>query len=238
LASFLVGTSLAVDAGSLTSELTLDEQKEIGTVLVSHGHYDHIRAVPTFAFGNMGRTIRVVSAPETLEILSSHLMDGIIYPKFASEDSFLKRPVVELISIRPHESLVLEGYKVTAKPVQHPRGAIGFAISGDGGEIFYTGDTGPGLAGIWSEVNPQLLIIETTMPNRFEDIARNAEHLCPRTLMAELIQFQRVKGYLPRVAVVHMSPRLESEIRQEIGLVEQQIGTTIRCVTEGDILTL
>jgi len=49
LVSFIINDVLTVDAGSLVSELTFTEQKQIKTILLSHGHYDHIRAVPAFA---------------------------------------------------------------------------------------------------------------------------------------------------------------------------------------------
>jgi L-ascorbate metabolism protein UlaG (beta-lactamase superfamily) len=44
LVSFLIDDVLAVDAGSLVSELTFPEQRRIKAILLSHGHYDHIKA--------------------------------------------------------------------------------------------------------------------------------------------------------------------------------------------------
>ena len=46
LVSLLIDDILAVDAGSLVSELAFIEQEKIRAILLSHGHYDHIRAVP------------------------------------------------------------------------------------------------------------------------------------------------------------------------------------------------
>src|SRR4030042_6003439 len=89
LVSFLIDDVLAVDAGSLVSELTFSEQRKIKAILLSHGHYDHIKAVPTFAFNNSDRTTKVFATPKTIGILSSHLIDGVVYPEFTSETSFL-----------------------------------------------------------------------------------------------------------------------------------------------------
>ena len=59
LISFVIDDVLAVDAGSLASELTFSEQEKIKAILLSHGHYDHIRGVPSFAFNNPDHTTRV-----------------------------------------------------------------------------------------------------------------------------------------------------------------------------------
>jgi ribonuclease BN (tRNA processing enzyme) len=52
LSSLLIDDILAVDTGSLTSELSFSEQEKIKAIIISHGHYDHIRDIPTFAFNN------------------------------------------------------------------------------------------------------------------------------------------------------------------------------------------
>jgi len=44
--SLLVDEELAIDAGSLASGLTFEEQARLSAVLLSHGHYDHVRDVP------------------------------------------------------------------------------------------------------------------------------------------------------------------------------------------------
>ncbi|UCD22371.1 MAG: MBL fold metallo-hydrolase, partial [Chloroflexota bacterium] len=61
LVSFLIDNVLAIDAGSLVSELTFSEQEKIKAILLSHAHYDHIRAVPAFAFNNYDRTTRIIA---------------------------------------------------------------------------------------------------------------------------------------------------------------------------------
>ena len=43
---FLVNDELMVDAGTLASGLTLDEQKRVKHILLSHLHLDHIKGIP------------------------------------------------------------------------------------------------------------------------------------------------------------------------------------------------
>jgi Cft2 family RNA processing exonuclease len=239
LVSILVDDVLAVDAGSLVSELSFKEQEKIRAILLSHGHYDHIRAVPAFAFNNSQHTTRVFATQQTLEILTSHLVDGLIYPNFTEKTSFLEKPALELCCLEALSPQDIEGYTVTAVPLNHPIGTVGFKItSPEQKSLLYATDTGPGLHQVWENTSPQLLVIDTTYPDRLEKVAWDAGHLCPKLLLKELVDFRNAKGYLPRVALIHLSPKLEAEIRDEVQGVSAELGIAIEIATEGDTITI
>ena len=80
LTSFLIDGFLAVDAGSLTSGLTLEEQESVEAILVTHHHFDHCRDLLTFGLNTRGSTTDVYACPEVLESLSANLVNGAIYP--------------------------------------------------------------------------------------------------------------------------------------------------------------
>jgi len=50
--SFLLDGRVGLDAGAVTSMLTLEEQKKIDACLVSHAHLDHIKDLATLAEAN------------------------------------------------------------------------------------------------------------------------------------------------------------------------------------------
>ena len=210
-------------------------------ILLSHqGHYD-----PTSGRSRLLPSItpephyQVVATAKTLEILSSHLIDGIVYREFTSKDSFLGKATIKLVPLEPLKRKDIEGYQVIAVPVPHPLDGVGFEItSRDGKALFYTGDTGPGLSSIWSNISPQLIIAEVTWPNRLAGMAREAAHLCPDMFREELLEFRRTKGYLPKVVVIHMSPQHETEMKREIREVAELLGISIDIPREGDELVL
>ena len=201
LASFVIDNVLAVDAGSLASELTFSEQEKIKAILLSHGHYDHIRGIPAFAFNNPNHTTKVYATSQTFKILSSHLVDGVIYPKFTKKiPFFLKKPSLKFVAKEPFNPVNIEGYKVLAFPMNHTINTVGFEItSKEGKKLFYTGDTGSGLSALWEHISPDLIIVDVTFPDRLENRAINSGHLCPKLLKKELMEFHRVKEYFPKI---------------------------------------
>ncbi len=240
LISILIDDVLAIDAGSLASELSFSEQEKIKAILLTHGHYDHIRGVPSFAFNNRNRTTKVFATSETLKILSTHLVDGIIYPRFTKKiPFFLEKPSLKYVALETFNPIIVEDYKVLPLPVNHTIRTVGFEItSKDGKKIFYTGDTGPGLSALWENITPNLLIVEVTFPDKLEDRAKNSAHLCPKMLKKELIEFHRVKEYYPQVILIHLSPKYEKEIKKEVDVIAKELKISISIASEGDEVTI
>jgi len=237
LVSFLIDDVLAVEAGSLTSELTFSEQHRISCILLSHGHYDHIRALPSLAFNNSHRNIKVMAIPETLEVLSASLLNGAVYPNFADSGSYLRKSVLELCPLEFLKPIEVEGYRILPVPVRHAMPAAGFEIaSKDGRRLFYTGDTGPDLSDAWKKIQPHHLIAEMTFPNRLAQTATDTGHLCPKSLAVELAAFKRIKGYLPDCTLIHFTPQFEEEIRAEVGEAAKEHHLSIAFASEGCVI--
>lgn len=240
LVSVLIDEVLAVDAGNIASELTFAEQRKIKAILLSHGHYDHIRGIPAFAFNNIDHTTFIYGPSPTLKMLSTHLVDGVIYPEFTKRiPFFIEEPSLEFVTLDPFVEAEINGYNVRSLPVNHTIYAVGYEIINKHGKsLFYSGDTGPGLSALWGHISPDLLLIETTFPNRFESRAINSKHLCPKMLHKELKDFLRQNGTLPKIILMHLSPECEQEITKEVAAISKELKHPIEIAYEGMTVTV
>ena len=232
--SLLIDDTLAIDAGGLTSSLSFEAQQKLEAILLTHQHYDHVRDVPAIAMSLYlrGNTINIYSTQPVYDVLASHLLDGKLYPKFLEQRGY--EATVKFTIIEPYKLEHISGYSILAVPVNHSVPSVGYQItSPDGKIVFYTGDTGPGLSSCWQHVSPQLLMAEVTAPNKYEEFARQSGHLTPTLLAQELVSFRELKGYLPQVIAVHMSPDLEEEIAGEIAAVAKNLDNPIILGYEG-----
>ncbi len=239
LLSLLIDDILVLDAGGLTSSLSFPAQQKLKAILLTHQHYDHIRDVPAIAmnFYLSGATINIYSTLPVYDALTAHLLDGKLYPNFLERPQ--GNPTIKFTVIEPHQTEKVEGYSILAVPVNHPVPAVGYQVtSPDGKVVFYTGDTGPGLADCWEYLSPQLLISEVSYPNRLEEFAVKVGHLTPTLLKQELASFRELKGYLPPVVVVHMTSEYEEEIKADIAVVAKDLNSPIAVGYEGMELQL
>jgi ribonuclease BN (tRNA processing enzyme) len=230
----LIDNTLAIDAGGLTSNLSISEQKKLEAVLLTHQHYDHIRDIPGLALNLSlrGASIKIYTTASVRDVIETHLLNGKVYPRFQTLPD--TKPAVSLHAIKPYEPYLVDGHGILAIPVKHTDTTVGYQVSDNQGKaVFYTADTGPGLSDCWKHISPQLLIVDVTLPNAYEAFARETGHLTPNLLKQELVAFRECKAYLPRVIAVHMDAVLEKKIREEIATVAGALNISITVAREG-----
>jgi ribonuclease BN (tRNA processing enzyme) len=232
--SFLIDDILAVDAGALTSRLSFEEQQKLKGVLLTHQHYDHIRDIPALGmnFFLHHSCIDIYSTQIVYQVLSTHLLNDVLYPDYFKKPP--EKPAIKFNTLAAGREETVAGYTVLPVKVNHAVPTVGYQITSAGGKkVFITSDTGPGLADCWKQVTPDLLIIETTMLNKYEDSARMTGHLTPELLRQEIISFKEIKGYLPQIIIKHINPLDEKEIRAEIETVSKSLGVSMLPAYEG-----
>lgn len=241
LTSLLIDETLAIDAGGLTSALPVEEQKKIKAVLLTHHHFDHTRDLVTLA-ANCGfywrGQLEVCGLRYTLERVTDCLLDGKMYVNFLEYPN-KEQPCVLLRNIEAYERKEIAGYEVLALPSSHPVPTVGYEVSSpERKSVFYTGDATVGISRCWKHVSPQLLITEVTGLNKYGDWLRRSGHLSAMLLKEELIQFRDLKGYLPRIVVIHLGNAFQDEIAREVAEVAEQLGADISLGYEDMSITL
>jgi len=217
--SFLVGDSLAVDAGAITSGLSLREQEQIQSVLVSHPHMDHIRDLATLADNRCqqgGTTLDIVGIPATIEALRKHFFNDLIWPDFTKIDA-KDGPTVRFVEVQPNEVASVDGFEVTPVLVNHTVDTSAFIIRDGDKSIVYGGDTGP-TDELWTRINAlddlQALMMEVSFPNDEAQLAHDSRHLTPETLGAELDKLTQ-SDELP-ILLYHIKPTFEQRVLREL----------------------
>jgi 3',5'-cyclic-nucleotide phosphodiesterase len=232
--SFLVGDTLAVDAGAVTASLSLDEQERIASVLVSHPHLDHIRDLATLADNRCQKgsvTLEIVGVPATVRALKQHFFNDIIWPDFTRIQSEYG-PAVRFVEIEPGRPTEINGFDVTPVMVNHTVDTSAFIIRQNASSIVYSGDTGP-TDELWNHVNAiddlQALMIEVSFPNAEAELAHRSRHLTPQTLEAELHKLTQ-RDELP-VLLFHIKPVFESQVLRELAEIR---GPNLQILQIGD----
>lgn len=241
--SILIDDWLALDAGSLASALTLEEQLRITDLLITHQHWDHLKDVGGFGynlltsrqFGRTSQTSRVYCTAEVKLVMTQHLLAEHFWMNFFAMP-LTSNPVFTFQETGPTADFELRGYRIRAIPVPHSVPVQGYEIvSPGGGAVYFTGDNGEGCGKQWAQARPDVLITECTYSDEYvrKSGGKLFGHLSPSLVRGELETFHSVRGYLPRVLIVHVNPFSEVQIREELAEVARDLGASIEVASEG-----
>ncbi len=222
MTSFLIDGRVAVDAGAITRALTIEEQRKLRHVLITHTHMDHTNTLPFLienSFGSSDQPVSIFCTKRVLAGVRRHLFNNDTWPDFTRipnhmypsvkfEEMEVERPFV--ITDLPSGDL-----EVVAIEVNHIVPTTGVLLRQGGSSVIFTSDTGP-TDRIWEVANATedlaALITEVSFPNRMQNVADVSLHLTPQTLAVELAKLTRdVPVYL-----YHFKPPYVDELREEI----------------------
>ena len=239
--SFLLNGNCLVDAGTVASVLSVEEQSVIDHVLITHAHMDHIAEL-MFLADNMGLTaqrtkpIQVAGTAGIIDALKKHLFNGVIWPDFSSLPD-LNHPIMTFKVLSLEEKHNYGNYVVTPFSVNHSVDAIGYLIEfDDGRSAIFAGDTGP-TDRLWeiakTQKNLKAIFIETSFPNNLQDVADRTHHLTPARLEAEL---NKLGEQTADIYLFHMKTVFDIErIRKDVGGIK---GRKIGILKDGDIINI
>jgi ribonuclease BN (tRNA processing enzyme) len=217
LSSFLIDDCLLIDTGCVGATLDAGEQAKIDHILLTHSHLDHTGGLPLLAdnvFGMRTGPIHVHGIAPTLDGIQRNLLNDVLWPDFSRLPS-KAFPTLLYREVPERESFEAAGYAITAVPVHHAVQCVAYLIQGRRGAVLHVGDTGPTHA-VWDLARTvrhlRAVCIETTFPNRLQEVADQSGHLTPQSLRGELEKLDRD---VP-VYVFHLKPRFRPEIVAEL----------------------
>lgn len=238
--SFLLNGRVLVDAGTVTSVLTMEEQMQIDHILITHAHLDHVRDVMFLAdnvniLSRRKTPVAVMSTPGILQAIKDHLFNGVIWPDFLRIPS-VEKPVMVFEPLELEVRYPLGDFFVTAVGVSHSVETVGYIIEFEGGTVVFAGDTGP-TERLWemarSRRDLRAVFIETSFHDRWRDLAALSGHLTPSCLDAEL---KKLGDHAPDIYLFHMKPL------DDLGLIKESVGRirnrNIKILEDGEVITI
>jgi ribonuclease BN (tRNA processing enzyme) len=217
--AFLVDDFLLLDAGTVSLSLDRDAQCKISHILLTHAHFDHIKAIP-FLLDNIvsseqGCQLTILSGKEVIEDLVKNIFNDRIWPDFTALPD-PARPVIRYQEIQPGEPVTIRSYKVLSTTVDHCVPAYGYLIENAMNvAVVYTGDTGPTekIWGLMGEHQVKALIVETSFPDEMIDLALASGHLTPSLLASEM---QKMPALPDKIYVTHLKPFYRDAIKSQL----------------------
>jgi ribonuclease BN (tRNA processing enzyme) len=235
LTGLLINGVVAIDAGSLTGALRVDEQIKIRHVFITHSHLDHICTLPFFTknvFGHVKDPVVIHALPETLDVLRRHLFNDELWPDFSVIPS-PDNPIIRYVEIEPETTYEVEGLRITPVRVNHLVPCVGYRVE-DGQDAFiFTSDTTT-TDRVWEVANAtpnlRLLITEASFPNHQRWLAEASKHLTPDMLGDEL---KKLKPKIV-VGVYHLTPGDKPEMLPELEALAKK-DSRVRLLAQDEI---
>ncbi|HVR38474.1 MAG TPA: 3',5'-cyclic-nucleotide phosphodiesterase [Thermoanaerobaculia bacterium] len=193
LTGYLLDDWFAVDAGTLSSKLSLAQQARIQAVFITHSHADHIRDLPHLIqnrFSQSTPPLIIFAARDVMDVLIKNVFNGLVWPDFSQIIApQTGKKSVEYRAITPGKKITFNNIGLTAVPVDHQIPASGVILEMNGQAITFTGDTGP-TEEIWKRTNKTANVVavvtEASFPNDQQALADETAHLSPQTFGDEL----------------------------------------------------
>ena len=236
LSCFLVDDSLLLDAGSVTSALSLRAQESIKDVLITHIHLDHVLSLGMLAdnlYGKCTTSINLWGTSEIIEGLKNYFFNDHIWPDFTRlTDHSQCVPVMRLCEMLPGERTAVGNHVVTPVRVNHVIPTLAYFLESRDQILLHIGDTA-GTEEVWTDAQSTTglcaIVVETSFPNRLQDIADSSLHLTPQGLAREL---KKLGNKDVPILVTHLKPAFRKEIIAEIKNLNDP---RLRILRDGDV---
>jgi len=242
LTGFLIDAHTLLDAGAVTSVLTLEEQAGIDHVLITHSHMDHIQELPSLVdnlcYLNRDCPLTVISTQRVIDTLRMNMFNNTVWPDFTAIPS-PEKPVMRFVAIGRGETMRVGHLDVSAIPVNHTIETSAYLVGTEQGgrttAAIFVGDTGP-TDEVWQAAirnnAVRAIFVETSLPEEMVDIARLSGHLTPSCLADEL---KKLGSLDQQIYLYHLKIQYRGEIQRQIALLGNN---SLHVLQDGQVLRI
>ncbi|MGE3165420.1 MAG: MBL fold metallo-hydrolase [Planctomycetota bacterium] len=217
LTSFLIDERVAIDAGAIGFAGSIEEQRRIQDVFISHSHIDHMASLPVFLENTYSPTpdcVRVHGSRAVIECLRNDVFNNRLWPDFITLSKSCP-PFLEVREIEAGKPLAVGGLMITPVEVNHVVPTHGFIVARGDAAVVFAGDTGP-TDEIWrraTEVGRLCAVfLECSFPESLGWLADETRHLTPSRFARELA---KLPTSVP-VYAVHIKSFCRDEVIAEL----------------------
>ena len=236
--AMLIDNDVLIDAGTGIGDLALEELFSIRHVFLTHAHLDHIAGLPMLVDANFEEDfevpVTVYARTETLEAISAHLFNDVIWPDFTKLPS-ADNAMLQFQVCNPGDTITIGHRNFNAVDVSHSVPSLGYTVQNSGGVFAVSGDTKTNET-LWPALNDcddlRALVIEVSFPDEMEKLATESGHYCPRTLTRDL---ERLRHH-PEIWLTGMKPGEEARILKQV--VAAAPDKNIQMLSRGTVLTI
>jgi ribonuclease BN (tRNA processing enzyme) len=214
--SFLVDDDLLIDAGTGLSSLDLEMSMQIGAVILTHSHLDHICHLPFLLNNTIGKTSRplhVYALAETIDALRKHVFNNVIWPDFTLLPS-KESPSLVFHTFSVGDELILGGKKITVLPADHTVASVGFHVSSGKSSFAFSGDTSHN-QDFWCALNKlphaEMVIVDNQYLEAEQVVSEKAKHYYAKSLKADYV----LLSYTTKLYLTHLPPYAKKEVFNE-----------------------
>lgn len=180
-----------LDAGTIQTQLTMEEAIEITDIFFTHSHLDHIVDLPFLmdaTFGVRPAPLHLHGIPETIDAFMEHIFNDKIWPDFSKLPT-KKSGQFDINYIEPEKSYTVGELTFTPIQVNHTIPCVGYKVEDKDSAIIFSGDTGP-TNRLWEVANEtknlKAVIMDLSFPVTEQYVADVSGHMTAQNVEEEL----------------------------------------------------
>ena len=185
-------------------------------------------------YGKCSVSINLWGTSDIVEGLRKYFFNDHIWPDFTRlTDHTQCVPVMRFCELTPDQRTQVGHHTVTPVRVNHVVPTLAYFIESLDRTLLVIGDTAA-TEKVWKHARKatglSAIVVETSFPNRLQDIADASLHLTPQSLAREL---QKLGSPDITILVTHLKPAFRREIIAELQALKDP---RLRILRDGDVL--